>query len=81
MVEKRSITKDDIYFKAALPAMSKEIINIVFSLSCMNYNSGRGCRYSNLFSNPMSMIGDVIRLRTQGIMGKVSVIRDILNTN
>jgi len=39
---------------AALPAMSKEIINIVFSLSCINYNTGRGCRYCNLFSNPMS---------------------------
>jgi len=38
----------------ALPVMSKEIINIVFSLSCINYNTGRGCRYCNLFSNPMS---------------------------
>jgi hypothetical protein len=37
-----------------LPFMSKEAINIVFSLSCINYNTGRGCRYCNLFSNPMS---------------------------
>lgn len=38
----------------ALPVMSAGIINIVFSLSCMNYNSKRGCRYCNLFANPVS---------------------------
>ncbi|MBA7605049.1 Bacteriochlorophyllide c C-7(1)-hydroxylase [subsurface metagenome] len=37
-----------------LPSMSASIINVVFSLSCMNYNSNRGCRYCNLFSNPIS---------------------------
>ncbi len=37
-----------------LPAMSSEIINVVFTLSCMNYSSGRGCRYCNLFANPLS---------------------------
>ncbi len=37
-----------------LPVMSSEIINVVFSLSCMNYYSGRGCRYCNLFANPLS---------------------------
>jgi len=37
-----------------LPSMSTSIINVVFSLSCINYNSNRGCRYCNLFSNPIS---------------------------
>lgn len=39
---------------AALPGMSSAIINVVFSLSCMNYNTNRGCRYCNLFANPVS---------------------------
>jgi len=39
-----------------LPGMSNEIINIIFYLSCNNYNSGRGCRYCNLFANPLSKI-------------------------
>jgi len=38
----------------ALPGMSKSIINVVFNLSCINYNTGRGCRYCNLFANPVS---------------------------
>jgi len=37
-----------------LPSMSASIINVVFSLSCINYNSNLGCRYCNLFSNPIS---------------------------
>jgi len=37
-----------------LPSMSASIINVVFSLSCINYNTNRGCRYCNLFSNPIS---------------------------
>ncbi|NVL91141.1 MAG: hypothetical protein HWN69_09185 [Desulfobacterales bacterium] len=40
--------------EAALPAASAGIINVVFSLSCMNYNTKRGCRYCNLFANPVS---------------------------
>jgi hypothetical protein len=39
---------------AVLPGMSAAIINIVFNLSCMNYNANRGCRYCNLFANPVS---------------------------
>lgn len=38
----------------ALPVMSSEVINLVMSLSCINYNTGRGCRYCNLFANPLS---------------------------
>ena len=37
-----------------LPAMSAQVINVVISLSCFNYNTGRGCRFCNLFSNPIS---------------------------
>lgn len=37
-----------------LPGMSAAIINILFNLSCMNYNTNRGCRYCNLFANPVS---------------------------
>ena len=37
-----------------LPSMSASIINVVFSLSCINYNTNRGCRYCNLFSNQIS---------------------------
>ncbi len=39
---------------AVMPQATAGIINIVYSLSCMNYNTGRGCRYCNLFSNPVS---------------------------
>jgi len=38
----------------ALPGMSQSIINVVFNLCCMNYNTGRGCRYCNLFADPVS---------------------------
>jgi hypothetical protein len=37
-----------------LPGMSAAIINILFNLSCINYNANRGCRYCNLFANPVS---------------------------
>jgi len=37
-----------------LPGMSEAIINVLFNLSCMNYNANRGCRYCNLFANPVS---------------------------
>ncbi len=39
---------------SVLPAMSEGIINIVFGLSCMNHNSGRGCKFCNLFANPVA---------------------------
>ncbi len=39
---------------SALPQSTEGILNLVFSLSCMNYNTGRGCRYCNLFANPVS---------------------------
>ena len=40
--------------EAALPAASYQTINVVLSISCMNYNSKRGCRYCNFFANPVS---------------------------
>ena len=40
--------------EAALPAASVSTINVVLSLSCMNYNTKRGCRYCNFFANPVS---------------------------
>jgi len=40
--------------EAALPAASHQVINVVLSLSCMNYNTKRGCRYCNFFANPVS---------------------------
>ncbi len=39
---------------SVLPVMSEGIINVVFGLSCMNTNSGRGCKYCNLFANPVA---------------------------
>lgn len=39
---------------SVLPAMSEGIINVVFGLSCMNYNTRRGCKYCNLFANPVA---------------------------
>lgn len=39
-----------------LPGMSDEIINVIFYLSCNNYNTGRGCKYCNLFANPLSKL-------------------------
>ena len=40
--------------ESVLPGMSSEIVNILFTLSCNNYNTGKGCRYCGLFSNPVS---------------------------
>jgi len=48
-----------------LPGMSREIINIIFYLSCNNYNTGRGCRYCNLFANPLSSMRAVFPLEMQ----------------
>jgi len=42
-----------------LPGMSQEIINLIFCLSCNNYNTGRGCKDCNLFANPLSEMSDV----------------------
>ncbi|NVM31815.1 MAG: hypothetical protein HWN65_23450 [Candidatus Helarchaeota archaeon] len=47
---------------AALPGVSASIINVVFTLACMNYNSNRGCRYCNLFANPVSRHPDMLML-------------------
>lgn len=47
-----------------LPVMSEGIINVVFTLSCMNYNSGRGCRYCNLFANPVAKQLAMLPLKT-----------------
>lgn len=41
--------------KVALPFASESVINVVFSLSCFNFNTpGKACQYCNLFSNPIS---------------------------
>ncbi|TFG04633.1 MAG: hypothetical protein EU536_04205 [Promethearchaeota archaeon] len=32
-----------------LPAMSAHVINVVINLSCINYNTGKACRFCNLF--------------------------------
>ena len=41
--------------KIALPFASESVINVVFSLSCYNFNTpGKACQYCNLFSNPIS---------------------------
>ena len=48
-----------------LPAMSQEILNLVFYLSCSNYNTGRGCKYCNLFANPLSQMVDEFPIALQ----------------
>jgi hypothetical protein len=48
-----------------LPGISHEIINLLFYLSCNNYNTGRGCKYCNLFSNPLSQMSDVFPMALQ----------------
>jgi len=53
-----------------LPSMSASIINVVFSLSCMNYNSNRGCRYCNLFSNPISKKISMLPMETLRVWAK-----------
>jgi hypothetical protein len=40
--------------RAAMPAVSDEVINVVFSLSCINMNTNRGCHYCGFFANPVS---------------------------
>jgi len=40
--------------RAAMPAVSAEVINVVFSLSCINMNTNRGCHYCGFFANPVS---------------------------
>lgn len=53
-----------------LPSMSTSIINVVFSLSCINYNTNRGCRYCNLFSNPISKKISMLPIETLKIWAK-----------
>ena len=53
-----------------LPSMSASIINVVFSLSCMNYNTNRGCRYCNLFSNPVSQKISMLPMETLRVWAK-----------
>ena len=53
-----------------LPSMSASIINVVFSLSCINYNTNRGCRYCNLFSNPISQKISMLPKETLRIWAK-----------
>ncbi|CAG0966209.1 bacteriochlorophyllide c C-7(1)-hydroxylase [Myxococcaceae bacterium] len=48
-----------------LPGASNEILNLIFYLSCDNYNTGRGCKYCNLFSNPLSQMSDVFPMALQ----------------
>jgi len=40
--------------ESALPFMSDTIINLLFHYACDNWNTGRGCRYCNIFANPVS---------------------------
>ena len=53
-----------------LPSMSAAIINIVFNLSCMNFNTNRGCRYCNLFANPISRKISMLPLDTLRLWAK-----------
>jgi len=40
--------------ESVLPGMSSSIVNILVTLSCNNFNTGRGCRFCGLFANPVS---------------------------
>jgi len=40
--------------ESALPFMSHTIVNLMFHYACDNWNTGRGCRYCNIFANPVS---------------------------
>jgi len=53
-----------------LPSMSASIINVVFSLSCINYNTNRGCRYCNLFANSVSRKITMLPLETLHVWAK-----------
>ncbi len=54
----------------ALPAASAGIINVVFTVSCMNYNTNKGCRYCNLFANPISRKISMLPMDTLGEWSK-----------
>ncbi len=56
--------------QAALPGMSSSIVNILISLSCNNYNTGKGCRYCGLFSNPVSTRINQLPLETLKVWAK-----------
>ncbi|MHA1670275.1 MAG: radical SAM protein [Promethearchaeota archaeon] len=53
-----------------LPSMSASIINVVFSLSCMNFNTNQGCRYCNLFANPISRKISMLPMNTLKLWAK-----------
>ena len=55
----------------ALPAASDQIINVVFTLSCMNYNTKRGCKYCNLFANPVSRKISMLPIETLEVWTKL----------
>jgi len=53
-----------------LPSMSASIINVVFSLSCIYFNTNRGCRYCNLFANPISQKISMLPMDTLKVWAK-----------
>jgi hypothetical protein len=50
--------------ESALPFMSDTIINLIFHYACDNWNTGRGCRYCNIFANPVSRQINDMSLKT-----------------
>ncbi len=50
--------------ESALPFMTDTIINLIFHYACDNWNTGRACRYCNIFLNPVSKQINDMSLRT-----------------
>jgi len=50
--------------ETALLGTSPGIVNVLFSLSCYNHNSGQACRYCGLFANKISESVDAVPLKT-----------------
>lgn len=57
--------------ESALPFMSNTIINLIFHYACDNWNTGRACRYCNIFANPVSRQIHDMSLRTLREMARV----------
>ncbi len=57
--------------EGALPYMTDTIINLVFHYACDNWNTGRGCRYCNIWTNPVSKQINSMSLETLSEMARI----------
>jgi hypothetical protein len=59
-----SLLSNEAPIESALPFMTDTVINLIFHYACDNWNTGRACRYCNIFLNPVSKQINDMSLKT-----------------